>query len=122
MHDIHSPRRTRSGFTLIELLVALVLLDVGLLALAGASAAASRVVRGARSDAGEVEVSSARLERLLSSPCGAAVAGASRPAPGLAEWWADTPAPNGTRLLSDSIVQSTSRGPRILALHGAGRC
>jgi len=122
MLDNHTPRRTRSGFTLIELLVALVLLDLGLLALAGASAAASRVGLGARRDARALEVSSARLERLVSSPCGGTATGASRPAPDLAEWWTDTPGPNGTRQVSDSVVQSTSRGPRVLVLHGAGRC
>lgn len=134
MHDIDdtdpSPQaplpcaaaRARAGFTLLELLVALVLLDFGLLALVAASAAASRFQASARHDARSLELGSARIERILSSPCRGTAAATEMPAPEIGESWTDAPAPNGTRDVSDSLVLSTSRGPRFLVLHASGRC
>lgn len=115
-------KRRRRGFTLVELLVALILLDFGLIALAGASAAVSRVNAGAQSDRRALELTVTRVERTLAQPCAGAAAGIARPAPGVVEWWVDTPAPNGVRYASDSLQMATSRGPHVVVLHAAGRC
>lgn len=112
----------RIGFTLIELLVALVLLDVGILALISASAAAARDESGAQGNARLLEAAASRIERTLATHCGAAASGTARPAPDLLEWWTDAPDANGTREVSDSLVLITGRGKRVLALRSAGRC
>ena len=116
------PRPKRRAFTLVELLVALVVLDLGILALVAASAAAARVESATRGDAGMQAAASARMERMLASPCRGAAAATSASAPNLVEWWSDNPAPNGTRELSDSLVLSGPRGPRVLVVQTAGRC
>lgn len=112
----------RSGFTLVELLVALVLLDLGVLALVGASAAVTRSESGAAGDARVLATASARLERTLAAPCGAASAGSSRPVRDLFESWTDIPGPNATREVTDSVVLSSARGWRVLVLRSGGRC
>ncbi len=62
---------SRRGYTLIEVLVALLLLDVGLLALVGAAASAVRLV-GDATLAGHAAASvEARREVLWSERCGA---------------------------------------------------
>ena len=114
--------RVRRGFTLIELLVALVLLDFGLIALAVASAAVSRVQAAAAGDTRAQELASATVERIISSACGGAAAGSSRPSADIHEWWTDEQAPNGVRLASDSLVVTTARGSRMVVMHSAGRC
>jgi prepilin-type N-terminal cleavage/methylation domain-containing protein len=112
----------RRGFTLLELLVALVLLDLGLIALAAASAAVSRVQAAAAGDARAQELASATVERIISSPCGGAAAGSDSPAADIEEWWTDQRAPNDVRLTTDSLVLTTPRGKRSLVVHSAGRC
>ena len=62
-------RAARPGFTLIELLIALVLLDIGLLALVGIGARIARDSRTTRAAAVALSVLSARLERSASAPC-----------------------------------------------------
>lgn len=116
------PHDTRRGFTLVELLVALVLLDLGIVALVAASAAVARVESAARSDAAVLAAASARVERLLATPCRGAAAASSPLAPNLSESWSDTPLPNDTREVGDSLVLTSSRGPRILVLRTAGTC
>lgn len=83
-----------SGFTIVESLIAAVVLSVGLLALAGSSALAGRMVgRGAASTRAALLVAT-RIERLrqISSstvpPCtGAEWRGGSSGGPDLAEAW-----------------------------------
>ena len=61
---------SRRGYTLIEVIVALLLLDVGLLALVGATASVVRLV-GDATLAGHAAASmEARREVLWSEPCG----------------------------------------------------
>jgi prepilin-type N-terminal cleavage/methylation domain-containing protein len=112
----------RCGFTLIELLIALVLLDVGLLALVGLGATLTRDADAARRSALALRVASARLERMASLPCLATVNGIAQPAPGLAEWYSDTPAPNGTRMLHDSVAVRQPTGSRSVVVSTRAAC
>lgn len=128
-HDHRSPRlppphggRARTGFTLIELLVALVLLDIGLLALVGLAASLSRSLDRARADGHAQSIATARLERIASAPCTASASGTQSSNPADSEWFTDQPAPNGTRLLTESVRVVTSRGARIVALRTRARC
>ena len=75
----HSPGRARGGrrgFTLVEVLMALVILAVGLLALAGLGATAMRTVRGGSSQTVAAALAQSRFDSLASVPCDQ-IAGAS---------------------------------------------
>jgi type II secretory pathway pseudopilin PulG len=110
------------GFTLIELLVALVLLDIGLLALVALGTTITRTGRSGRAALIGASVASARLERMASVGCAGVVAGRDTSSSGVTEIYSDTPAPNGTRLLSDSVTVIISRGQRDVVISTAARC
>lgn len=120
----HSRRRNAlpAGFTLIELLVALVLLDVGVLALVTLGAALARAASGTRASATAMNVATARLEHLAASPCAFPAAASATPALGVTESFSDLPAPNGTRSLRDSVAVLTSRGAHTVVLETRDRC
>lgn len=114
--------RNRHGFTLVELIVALALVDAALLALLGTSAFVMRELGIASTRTTAIAAAHARIERLASTSCGVAESGGSAPAPGLREWWTDTPASSATRVLVDSIELTTARGPAIIVLRGRRSC
>jgi type II secretory pathway pseudopilin PulG len=114
--------RVGGGFTLIELLIALVLLDVGLLALVGIAASITRDANSSHGTAKALSAASARLERAASLECRGAAAGVARVSPGLTEWFTELPQPNETRIISDSVAMVTSRGVTTIVLRTGARC
>jgi Tfp pilus assembly protein PilV len=84
-----SRRRRPFGFSLVELLVAIILIDVALLALVQTTAVVVRRRNEARARATAVNTASARIERLLASPCATASGSASLPS--LFENWSAHP-------------------------------
>lgn len=115
--------KSRAGFTLVELLLALVLLDLGLVALVSASAAASRVRARAQANQQALALASARIERMLATPCrGTNAAGIEQPSPNIDERWTETPASNGIRYISDSITITEPRGVARVVLRAADQC
>lgn len=76
----------RSGFTLIETLVALVLLEVGMLALAATSAVAARDLTFAHRSVRAQTLARNRVELLWASACSAPGSGQASVA-GFAESW-----------------------------------
>jgi len=115
-------RHARAGFTLVELLVALVLLDIGLLALIAVAASITRSAHVSGIEASALSIASARLERAASLACGGGNSGVARANPATTEWFADMPAPNETRVISDSVAVVTSRGIRTIVLRTGARC
>ena len=120
-HRLALPR-VRRGFTLIELLVALLLLDVGLLALVGLAASLYRDGDDTRATSRAWAVASARLERMASVACSGPISGSAAPAAGMAEWFTDEPILHETRLLVDSVRITTSRRIRATTLRTLARC
>lgn len=114
--------RARAGFSLIELLIALVLLEIGLLALVGMTGASTREADAARRAAAALSVASARLERAESLSCRGGNSGIWPAGPGLTESYEEIVGPNGTRVISDSVVVVTTRGSRAIVLRTGGRC
>lgn len=114
--------RRRTGFTLIELLIALVLLNVGLLALVGLAASITRNADDSRFAALASSFAVARLERTASTACGGATSGVDHIAPGITEQYSDVPAPNNSRVITDSVTYETTRGPKAFVLRTAALC
>jgi len=112
----------RKGFTLVELLIALVLLNVGLFALVGIAATISRDANHSRSEANALSVASARLERAASVACRGSGSVVETGRNGIVEWFFETDASNGTRLLGDSVVVATSSGARSFVLRTRAPC
>ena len=92
------------GFTLIEVMLAVVLLTIGVMALAGSSALVSRMIGKGKESTIAVQVATARFEKLrtiaasTATPCSAAGfasgnAAASAATGGVSETWTVGPAP-----------------------------
>ena len=98
-----SPRKPRRGFSLIELLVALVLVDVGVLALTGTTLAVVRQRTELRERDAAIRAASARLEWLGAGPC-QPTSGSSVPRALVVEHWEAETGANATRRLTDSVT------------------
>jgi prepilin-type N-terminal cleavage/methylation domain-containing protein len=94
---------TRRGFTLIELLVALVLIQVGLLALAGTRALVVRAAESGRARALATQVGVDRLETLSARTC-IVGSGTAFDAHDIRERWVVSRLGNGTREIADSVT------------------
>ena len=116
------PSGARRGFTLVELLVALVLLNIGLLALVSLTASLSQSVDRLRAGARAESIAAARVERIAATACTASAAGTEHPSAAVTEWFSDEPEPNATRLVVDSVAVTMSRGTRTAVVRTRARC
>lgn len=121
-------RHSDRGFTLIEVLVAIVVLGVGILALAGTSALATRMIGRGKVEAGASVAGSRRLEMLRlaaygSTPSctGSQFASGDAPGNGLTESWV-VPAAGGLRMVRVTLVYRTVSGSRVATLETALEC
>lgn len=97
----------RRGFTLVEVLIAIVLIDIGLLALAGASATIARQTNALRLRNAALRTATNRVQQLGVVPC-AAAAGSFATPDGIQETWSIALA--GTfRDVSDSVAFGATR-------------
>lgn len=108
-------RIPRDGFTLVEVLIAVVLIDVGLLALAAGSAVLIRQTAEMRARNGAVRAAANRLQRLGATSC-VATAGTAAGAFGIREHWSVDVRADGTRDLRDSVSYETPTGDRAVVL------
>lgn len=99
----HSYARPRVGFTLIEVLVAVVLIEIGLLALVATGAALVRQTTTTRARFAAITVAANRLQLLGATPCVTAN-GVSVGPPGVVERWSGNVQSNATRELRDSVT------------------
>jgi prepilin-type N-terminal cleavage/methylation domain-containing protein len=91
-----------SGFTLVEVLVAIVLIEIGLLALTAASGIVIRQATLARARLAALEIARNRIETLAATPC-VALVGSVTPRAGYREQWSSRLLPVATRELRDSV-------------------
>jgi type IV pilus modification protein PilV len=82
--------RSQQGFTLVELLVAVVILSVGLLALASSSAVMMSQLGDSQSKTLAASVAETRFERIRSTACASRTSG-SAVSRGISETWTRTP-------------------------------
>lgn len=93
----------RAGFTLIEALIALVLFQIGMLALAATSAVAARDLGVANRRTRAHAVAAHRVARLRTGSCPSPASGTAKLGGGLTEHWR-VDAAGKARIVSDSIV------------------
>jgi prepilin-type N-terminal cleavage/methylation domain-containing protein len=98
--DARHPRR---GFTLVEVLIAVLLLNIGLLALVASSAVLVRQTTLLRARAIALQTATNRLEWLAAGAC-IATTGTAAGSIGLLETWSARPIAGGARELRDSVT------------------
>jgi len=113
--------RPRAGFTLAELLVAVLLIDVGLLALVAGSAIVVRRYNETRMCTSASRAAANRLQLLSASRCGA-VSGAATVDRGIAEYWSAAARGNRTIEVSDSVVFAAGGRERQVVLRTRVPC
>ncbi|HEX3867928.1 MAG TPA: prepilin-type N-terminal cleavage/methylation domain-containing protein [Gemmatimonadaceae bacterium] len=111
----------RGGFTLVEVLVAVVLVNVGLLALVAGSAVLVRRGNVAHARASAVRAASNRIEKLGVGGC-ASVSGESVAVNGIRERWSAIPIGIGTRELRDSVQFSADGAMHTVTLWTRLQC
>jgi prepilin-type N-terminal cleavage/methylation domain-containing protein len=108
----------RSGFTLVEVMIAIVVLGVGVIALAGSSASVTRMIGRGKHETRAAQVASRRIEALraaaLSSTprCTAgafASGGPLAPEPGVSETWV-VPGAGTLRTITVTVTHRMARG------------
>ena len=112
-------KQSESGFTLVEVIVAIVVLSVGVIALAGSTAMVTRMIGRGKVDTRVAQVASRRIETLrlaaasTTPRCTAAAFANGGPvtADGLTETWT-VPAVGKVRSIQVNVSYRTARGPR----------
>ena len=113
----------RRGTSLVELLIALVIVTIGLLALAGAAAVVAREAGVSRREITVAAAARNRLERLASSPCRSLVDGANASG-GITERWTISAASNGMRRITvrAEAAAAGARAPLVRQLDALVSC
>lgn len=122
-HSRNSRRRGRAGFTIIEVMVAVMILAVGVLGLAGASAIVTRMMGTSEAQSDAAVVASARFEILRGTRC--PVTNGTVTSAGITERWNATARGNPTHRLYDvvdSVRFSGRRGVRTQAYESVVKC
>ncbi len=107
--------------TVVEVLVALMLLSVGLLAMAGSSGILLRQLDDAQRAQRATRTARNRLASLASRPCGDRLPGTAVADAGIRERWTVTTA-DSLSLLADSLSWPTSRGDARIVFRTATPC
>lgn len=111
----------RPGFTVVEVLVSLVLVSVGLLAIAGASALALRTATAASFERLAVRQADRRLARLMAAGCTSAGAGTDSSA-SIRERWSIADSLGGVAAVESSVEWQAGARRRVLTLRSALVC
>ena len=105
----------RRGFTLVEVIIAVVLINVGLLALVAGSAVLIRQSAEMRARSAAVRAAANRLALLGATTC-VARSGSATSAFGVREDWSVSVLANGVRELHDSVSYSAPTGTKSVVL------
>jgi type II secretion system protein I len=114
-------RSPRGGFTLVEVLVAIVIIEIGLLALTASSAVVIREILFVRARTTALEVARNRVESIAASPCRGSNGSAS-PKAGFRENWSSRLIPVATREVRDSATFTVQRLTRTVVLQTRTPC
>ena len=107
-HQASRPAGDRRGFTLVELMVAIMIMNVGVLGLAGAAALVTRQMGAAKRQAVATQVAQSRLEWFHAVPC-ASLRDSSTVTRGVSESWRKTNLTKAVRVVTNVQYLSLSR-------------
>jgi type IV pilus assembly protein PilV len=102
---------SRAGFTVVELIVAVVILSIGLLGLAGASAVVLKQMKGAKTQLSASQIAASRIEKLAGNACLKVALAGSSTANGVTETWAVAPTDNQTMTATVSVAFTGRTNP-----------
>ena len=116
-------KHSESGFTLVEVLVAIVVMAVGVIALAGSTAMVTRMIGRGKVDTRVAQVASRRIEtlRLLAASttprctAGTFTNGGPLSADNITETWT-VPGAGKVRTIQVNVSYRTVRGPRTASV------
>lgn len=120
---------TGSGFTLVEVLVAIVVLGIGIIAMAGSSSSITRMIGRGKMETRAAVAASRRME-MLRLAAGSTSPACTHPAfatggpvfsSGVTESW-DVPASGKVRHVRVRVTYLTVRGPRTATLETRVAC
>jgi Tfp pilus assembly protein PilV len=117
---ICSRNERRPGFTLVELLVAVLLIDVGVLAMVGGTAAVARRQVEMETRTKAAQLANNRIQGLIAGPCSASH-GSATSGGGIVEHWLLDVA-DGQRDLRDSVVFFIARAERSVVIRSRAPC
>jgi prepilin-type N-terminal cleavage/methylation domain-containing protein len=116
-------RRPRCGFSVVEVLVALVLVTVGLLAMAGSTTLALRTALDAQRRREATHRIESRFAGLAAAGCSRAASGIeSDPARQLSEGWTVHAPAGAFATITDSVSWLSASGRRSMVLTSAIPC
>lgn len=118
-----SAARRRRGLSIVEVLVALILVSVGLLAMAGSTALALRTTLDAQRRRAAVHRIDTRFAQLAAAGCDHASSGAdSDVTRRISERWTVGAPATAFTTVTDSVSWMTAQGTRSLAITSAITC
>ena len=115
------PSAGPTGFTLVETLVAIILIEIGLLALTASTGIVVRETMIVRARTTALEIARNRIETIAATPC-AATSGGGTAANGFREDWSSQLVPVSTREVRDSVTFAVQRIPRTVVLETRTPC
>ena len=113
----------RAGFSLIELTIGILLLDVGVLALAATAGAIVRLTAAGGREGSAALVAAGRLEALRASACGPApvdLTGADSAGPFVERW--SVASSGATRVVRVAVSYADGRGTRTARFESLVAC
>ncbi|CAN5919470.1 hypothetical protein BH11GEM1_BH11GEM1_36100 [soil metagenome] len=122
-HLSSNVRQCRPGFSVVEVMVALIVVSVGLLAIAGSTALTLRTSLDATRRHAAAEQAASRVARLTAGGCDRAAGGRAASADGqMTEQWSVGARVNGFLVVSDTVRWTSARGARTFSLASAIAC
>ncbi len=114
--------RSRRGFTIIELVVAIIIMTVGVLALATSSAGVAKQMRAGNQSALAAVIAQGRLETIRSVGC-SSLANGSATTRGMSERWSITWISSRARAVTESVTYvPRAKVSRTLAVRSVVPC
>jgi Tfp pilus assembly protein PilV len=112
--------RSRDGFTLVELLIAVLLIDVGVLAMVAGTALIVRRQNAMRTRALAAQIAANRIQRLQGGACESLTGSATQS--GITEQFSADAMANGLRDLRDSVSFTIDGAPRAVVIRSRMSC
>ena len=108
-------RRSPAGFTLVEAIVAIVIIEIGLLALTASTGIVIRETSIVRARSTALEIARNRVETLAATPCASTSGGAAAQL-GFRETWSAQLTTGPAREIRDSVIFTVQRVRRTVVL------